>query len=68
MSVNRRFDVNANLDIESVENLLLRVHSRKEQRYKCQECGQTFAATKATPFYRLRHQPEVVVQVVTLLA
>ncbi len=44
------------------------VHSRKDQRYKCRECGQTFAATTGTPFYRLRHQQEVVVQVVTLLA
>lgn len=46
----------------------LRVHSRKDQRYKCQECGQTFAATKGTPFYRLRHEPELVVRVITLLA
>lgn len=44
------------------------VHSRRDRRYKCQECGQTFTATKGTPFYRLRHQQEVVVQVVTLLA
>lgn len=44
------------------------VHSRRDGRYKCQECGQTFTATKGTPFYRLRHRQEVVVQVVTLLA
>jgi transposase-like protein len=44
------------------------IHSRRDQRYKCRECGQTFTATKGTPFYRLRHQQEVVVQVVTLLA
>jgi len=44
------------------------IHSRRDQRYKCKQCGQTFTATKGTPFYRLRHQQEVVVQVVTLLA
>ncbi len=46
----------------------IRIHSRRDQRYKCQECGQTFTETKGTPFYRLRHQQEVVVWVVTLLA
>jgi transposase-like protein len=44
------------------------IHSRRHQRYKCRECGRTFTATKGTPFYRLRHQQELVVQVVTLLA
>ena len=44
------------------------IHSRRHQRYKCKECGQTFTQTKGTPFYRLRHQQEMVVQVVTLLA
>lgn len=44
------------------------IHSQKHRRYKCQECGQTFTATKGTPFYRLRHEPELVVKVVTLLA
>ena len=46
----------------------IRIHSRRDQRYRCRECAQTFTATKGTPFYRLRHQPEIVVQVVTLLA
>ena len=46
----------------------IRVHSRAHRRYKCQECHQTFTATKGTPFYRLRHAEELVVQVVTLLA
>ena len=46
----------------------IRVHSQKHQRYKCKECGQTFTVTKGTPFYRLRHAQEMVVQVVTLLA
>ena len=44
------------------------VHSHKEQRYLCRECQQTFAATKGTPFYRLRTAPETVTLVVTLLA
>lgn len=44
------------------------IHSLRHQRYKCRECGRTFTATKGTPFYRLRHPQELVVQVVTLLA
>ena len=44
------------------------VHSRKHQRYQCRECGRTFTETKGTPFYRLHHEPELVVRVVTLLA
>lgn len=46
----------------------LQVHSQKEQRYLCRICGQTFAATKGTIFYRLRHAPELVIQVLVLLA
>ena len=44
------------------------VHSQKEQRFICKQCGQTFAARKGTPFYRLRECQEVVTVVVTLLA
>jgi transposase-like protein len=43
------------------------VHSRVEQRYRCQTCGQTFAATKGTACYRLRTAGEVVTLVLTLL-
>lgn len=46
----------------------IRLHSQKHHRYKCQQCEKTFTQTKGTPFYRLRHEPEVVVRVVTLLA
>lgn len=46
----------------------IRIHSRAQHRYKCKQCGQTFTATKGTPFYRLHHAEELVVQVVTLLA
>lgn len=44
------------------------VHSLKERRYKCSVCQKTFTATSGTPFYRLRHAPELVTRVVTLLA
>lgn len=46
----------------------IRIHSQKQHRYLCTECGKTFAATKGTPFYRLRHPAQLVTQVVTLLA
>jgi transposase-like protein len=46
----------------------LQVHSQKEQRCLCNVCGQTFATTTGTIFYRLRHAPELVMQVVVLLA
>jgi len=41
------------------------VHSRAAQRYRCRTCGQTFAATKDTPFYRLRTAADVVTLVLT---
>ncbi len=44
------------------------IHSQKEQRYRCKRCGQTFSATKETPFYRLHHPQTLVIIVVTLLA
>jgi transposase-like protein len=44
------------------------VHSRKDERYKCTVCRRTFVATKGTPFYRTRTAPEIITQVVTLLA
>jgi transposase-like protein len=46
----------------------IRVHSQAEQRYRCTTCGQTFAATKDTPFYRLRTAADVVTLVLTLLS
>lgn len=46
----------------------IHVHSQKEQRCLCKVCGQTFAVTKGTLFYRLRHAPELVIQVLVLLA
>jgi transposase-like protein len=44
------------------------VHSRKEQRFLCHACHQTFSARKGTVFYRLRTSAETVVIVVTLFA
>src|SRR5215212_106032 len=44
------------------------IHSRKERRYRCKRCGQTFSATKGTPLYRAHKPHELVVTIVTLLA
>jgi transposase-like protein len=46
----------------------IHVHSPKEKRYGCTECGQTFSATKGTIFYRLRTDPQIVMWVIVLLA
>ncbi len=45
----------------------IRIHSRKEHRYRCRQCGQTFAATKDTPLYRLHTEVALVAIVLTLL-
>lgn len=44
------------------------VHSHSERRYKCHQCGKTFAETVGTPLYGLKHPLQVVVTVLTLLA
>jgi transposase-like protein len=46
----------------------LRVHSQRERRLRCFVCGKTFAASRGTPFYRLRTEEAVVTLVVTLVA
>src|SRR3954453_8960475 len=43
------------------------VQSRKERRYRCSTCGRTFAATRDTPFYRLKASADLVTIVITLL-
>lgn len=43
------------------------IRSRKERRYECTTCGQTFAATKGTPLYRLKKEADLVTLVLTLL-
>jgi transposase-like protein len=45
----------------------IKVHSHKEQRYRCTTCKKTFAASKGTPFYRLQHDHSLFVIVTTLL-
>lgn len=51
-----------------VEKGNIRVHSEKEKRYICGECGQTFSWRKGTLFYGLRTDPKLVIIVITLLA
>jgi transposase-like protein len=46
----------------------IRVHSRKERRYRCTACDRTFAATHDTPLYRLKKPAELVTIVLTLLS
>src|SRR5438093_1518037 len=43
------------------------VHSAVERRYICRTCGRTFAATKGTPFYRLKKGEGLVTLVLALL-
>src|SRR3954452_13297625 len=45
----------------------IRVHGRKKRRYQCTNCGRTFAATRDTPFYRLKTSADPVTIVITLL-
>jgi transposase-like protein len=45
----------------------IRIHSRTERRYRCTTCGRTFAATRDTPFYRLKKATDTVTIVLTLL-
>jgi transposase-like protein len=44
------------------------VHSKKERRYRCHRCGDTFVATKDTAFYRLQTSADWVALVLTLLS
>ena len=46
----------------------IHVHSQQEKRCLCDVCGQTFATTKGTIFYRLRTNPQIVMWVLVLLA
>lgn len=45
----------------------IRIQSRKERRSRCTGCGQTFAATKGTPYYRLHLGAELLTVVLILL-
>jgi transposase-like protein len=44
------------------------MHSHVGQRYRGTSCRQTLAATKGTPFYRLRTAADLVTVVLTLLS
>ena len=46
----------------------IRIHSQKDKRYFCEVCQDTFTTTKGTIFYRLRHDPKIVMYVIILLA
>jgi len=46
----------------------IKIHSRKEARYRCTVCGKTFSARQGTPFYRKKTPVDIIVLVVTLLA
>jgi transposase-like protein len=46
----------------------IHVHSLKDKRCICDVCGQTFATTSGTIFYRLRSDPQLVMWVIVLLA
>lgn len=43
------------------------IHSQKEKRYKCKECGKTFSERKGSLFYRLRSPEFLVILVLKLL-
>lgn len=46
----------------------LQIHSQKERRYRCAQCGQTFTERRGTPFYRCRTHPDWIILVLTLIA
>ena len=46
----------------------IKVHSRKEVRYRCTVCGKTFSARKGTMFYWKKTSADIIVLVITLLA
>ena len=46
----------------------LRVHDSLRNRWKCLVCGKTFSGKRGTPFYGLKHDSQLVVWVISLLA
>ena len=50
-----------------IEKGNIHVHSLQEKRCICDVCGKTFSTSKGTIFYRLRSDPQLVMQVVVLL-
>ncbi len=46
----------------------IHVHSQKDKRFICDVCQETFTTSKGTIFYRLHHDPKIVLCVIVLLA
>jgi transposase-like protein len=46
----------------------LKIHDRLRNRWKCRDCGKTFSGNCGTLFYGLKHESQLVVWVVSLLA
>ena len=46
----------------------IKVHSRKEKRYRCRCCGKTFSERSGTAMYGIKKPDDLFVQVTTLLA
>lgn len=46
----------------------IKIHSRKQGRYRCKGCGKTFGLRQATALYGLKKSADLFVIVVTLLA
>jgi transposase-like protein len=44
------------------------IHSQREQRYRCKQCGQTFSARRGTPFYRQQYPADLITLILTLVA
>ena len=44
------------------------VHSRKQRRYRCNVCKKTFSERDGTALFRLHHDPNVILLVLTLTA
>lgn len=44
------------------------IHSKKERRYRCKRCKQTFSETRGTALYRAHKPKELLLRVLTLLA
>ena len=44
------------------------LHDGLTERWRCHTCGATFSGNKGTLFYRLKTDPKIVIQVLTLIA
>jgi len=69
MDTSKQFCPNPNCpDYGKVGAGNIRIHSRKEQRYRCHTCGKTFSQTHSTPLYRLHHEKQLFGWVISLLS